>query len=106
MNQTNAVDFAAPIFIYNRQGMSDVLYKVSTILYLDDDTCLAVAKILPPLFKDYNFLSESNQRDIKILFNPETSDVLTSEHIHYLGITQDLTYAASRTGNPKYYLKD
>lgn len=104
MNQTNAVDFAAPIFIYNRKGMCDVLYKVSTILYLDDDTCLAVAKILPPLFKDDDFLDLTNQRDIKILFNPSNQDILTSAHIQDLGITQDLNYAASRTANSEYYI--
>lgn len=104
MNQTEAVDFAAPIFFYYRKGLSDVLYKVSTILYLDDDTCLAVAKPIPPLMKDTNFIDNTDNLDIKVLFNPQNQNVLSYPHIDELGITQDFEYAVSRTGSYDYYL--
>lgn len=87
------IDFANPIYFVptvSSESVDSCVYKLNTILYLDDDVCLCVAV---PFISEDN-LSPRHIADRKILFSIPDVQTLTIDDENLL-ITSDLEEAQS-----------
>lgn len=77
------INIADPVYFYDDRNKYDYMFKLSTILYADDDVCLCVAKCTD---------ESAGVQDEKILFDVRTGYVLTHEYYSWVA-TNDVEWA-------------
>ncbi len=88
------INFAESIYFNDSQIFDEKIYKLKTILFLDEDLCLAVIK--PLISSDMDDSYVKTLRDEKILFNINNGQVLSVGHERFK-LTQDWDMAISYT---------
>lgn len=77
------INIADPVYFYDDRSKYDFMFKLTTILYADDQVCLCVAKCTD---------ESLDIADDKFLFNVETGYVLISEYDSWIA-TNDVEWA-------------
>lgn len=85
------IDITDPVYFYNKNGTDEILYKLTTILYTDNDICLCVAK---PMFDEDGENQNIFYKDLKIVFYIEDGFV-DNQTNHSLRATNELDVARS-----------
>lgn len=85
------IDFAEPLYFISNELFDSKVYKLQTILFLDDDVCLCVAR--PMIASNMTDDEIKNLRDEKIYFN--LNGFMLSRGHERFKLTQDFNQVES-----------
>lgn len=77
------INIADPVYFYDDRSKYDFMFKLTTILYADEDVCLCVAKCTD---------ESAGVLDEKILFDVKTGYLLNHDYCSWLA-TNDVEWA-------------